>query len=300
MKPSVPFIGSSHRSSLGTRLVLLVAGSILPLATIAAVTTYGLSKAYDDAAASRLLRLSRAELSSMEGQIEEITTAEEVLASSSEIQGDDLEGFRRGAEGFLKTFMPSESLILSDLNDAELVDTSAAQPSGTRKIISAAVLESHHRVIETNKPQISTLFEAQMTHSFAISVSVPVLRDGKVVYVLDMPITPQHLSHVLEQLHFDPRWIVAMWDRNGTVIARNKDWEQYVGKEAGPSIRPFLSEEHDRVIATKTFEGEEGSTAISHSVLLGITLALGIPRESIVQPRQQALYLIIGVSVYVY
>lgn len=88
MKPSVPFIGSSHRSSLGTRLVLLVAGSILPLATIAAVTTYGLSKAYDDAAASRLLRLSRAELSSMEGQIEEITTAEEVLASSSEIQGD--------------------------------------------------------------------------------------------------------------------------------------------------------------------------------------------------------------------
>ena len=232
----------------------------------------------------------------MEGQIEEITTAEEVLASSSEIQGDDLEGFKRGAEGFLKAFMPSGNLILSDLNDAELVDTSAPQPLGIRKIISAAVLESHHRVIETGKPQISTLFEAQMTHSLAISVSVPVLRDGKVVYVLDMPITSQHLSHVLEQQHFDPHWIVAMWDRNGTVIARNKDWERYVGKEAAPSIRPFLSEEHDRVIATKTFEGEEVSTAISHSVLLGITLALGIPRESLLEPRQQALYFIIGVS----
>lgn len=39
------------------RLVLLVVGSILPLAIVAGLTTYQLSAAYDEAASERLLRL---------------------------------------------------------------------------------------------------------------------------------------------------------------------------------------------------------------------------------------------------
>jgi hypothetical protein len=290
------FLAVPRSTSLRSQLTLLVAGSILPLAAVAAITTYILSKAYDDAAEARLLLLSRLALGNMEGRIEAIITAEEVLAVGNGVQSGNLDDFRNNAETYLKSFMPSANLVLSDLTGSQIVNTSATEPMSRRKITSAAVQESHRRIIASGNPELTQVFKGQVIGQYAVSVEVPVIRDGKVVYIIGMPVTAKLLSDMLADQQFDPHWTVAMWDRGGKVIARSPDWQPYVGRQAVPSIYPAVIDPQDRVITTTTFQGEEVLTAIAHAPQLGLSLAIGLPRELVVAPRRQALFFIIGFS----
>jgi two-component sensor histidine kinase len=273
---------------LGVRLIIIVVGSILPLTIVAAITTFNISRAYNDAASARLLRLSKAVLSTVEGQVASIITAEEVLGVSSALQGNDLQQFTQNAQAFLQRFLPSANFVLSDLNDTQLVNTLAADPFSRRKNTSPAMLEAHRELIATGKPVVTQLVKGQVIGQFAIGVESPIFRGEQLIYILGMPITSKALSELLAQQGFDSQWTVAIWDRGGKVIARNLDWEQYVGRQAAPSIFAAIMAGPDQVITTTTFEGAEVLTAIAHSPL-GITLALGVPRESITAPRRQAL-----------
>src|SRR3954466_6691456 len=67
--------------SLRTRLALLVAGAVLPLAVGAGITTYYLSKASDEAASAHLLHLSRSLLSTVEARVEGVIGAAQALSA---------------------------------------------------------------------------------------------------------------------------------------------------------------------------------------------------------------------------
>jgi two-component sensor histidine kinase len=289
----MPFLEEKHSPALPVRLVLLVAGSILPLALIAGITTYELSRAYDDAASERLLRLSKSVLSIVDGQIASVITAEEVLAASSALQDNDLERFRRDAQAFLQASYPNENFVLSDLNDVQLVNTLASDPFAKRKNTSAAILAAHHELIETGKPVVSHLLNGQVIHQFAIGVETPVLQHGKLTYILGMPVTSKSLSETLARQQFDPKWTVAIWDRDGNVVARIPDWQEYVGRKAAPSVYSAIFRGGDNVITSTTFDGTKVLTAIAHSSQNGLTLALGVPSTSAIGPQRQALFSLI-------
>ena len=290
----MPPIEKKHRPALPLRLVLLVVGSILPLALIAAITTFELSQAYDDAASERLLRLSKSVLNVVDGQIGSVETAEEVLAVSSALQDNDLERFRHDAQAFLQASYPNENFVLSDLNDVQLVNTGASDPFAKRRNTNPAILAAHRRLIETGKPVISELLNGQVIHQFAIGVETPVFQYGKLAYILGMPVTSKSLSETLARQQFDPKWTVAIWDRDGNVVARTPDWEEYVGRKAAPSVFSAILTGGDKVITSTTFDGTEVLTAIAHSSQNGLTLALGIPSTSAIGPQRQALFSLIA------
>lgn len=289
----MPLFQKTPRAALPVRLVLLVVGSILPLALIAGITTYELSQAYDDAASERLLRLSKSVLSIVDGQIASVKTAEEVLATSGALQDNDLERFRRDAAAFLRASYPDENFVLSDLNDVQLVNTLSSDPFARRKNTSATILAAHRELIETGKPVVSRLLNGQVIRQFAIGVETPVFQHGRLAYILGMPVTSKSLSEALAEQQFDPKWTVAIWDRDGNVAARTPDWEEYVGRKAAPSVYSEIQKGGDKVITSTTFGGTEVLTAIAHSSQNGLTLALGIPSSSAIGPQRQALFSLI-------
>jgi two-component sensor histidine kinase len=117
-----------------------------------------------------------------------------------------------------------------------------------------------------------------------------------VVYNLGLPLTSRSLSQLLIEQRLDESWTVAIWDRAGTVIARSRDWEKYVGQKASPSIYPAIMAQRDQVLSTVTFDGERVVTAVAHAPDIGLTLAIGVPEAILRAPRRQALLLILVFS----
>jgi len=286
----------SPKGSLRTRLALLVAGAVLPLALGAGITTYYLSEASDEAASAHLLHLSRSLLSTVEARVEAVIGGAQALSVSQELQNNDLQAFRRHAEAFLHSFMPSANFVLSDAEERQLVNTADSSASGNPKNISPAVIEAHREVFATGKPVLSRLFTGQVIGEAAVSVNVPVMSSGRVVYNLGLPFTSRSLSQLLVEQRLDESWTVAIWDRAGTVIARSRDWEKYVGQQASPSIYPAVMAHRDQVLTTVTFDGQRVVTAMAHAPDIGLTLAVGVPEATLQAPRRQALLLILAFS----
>src|SRR5215213_5454545 len=286
----------SPKGSLRTRLALLVAGAVLPLALGAGITTYYLSEASDEAASAHLLHLSRSLLSTVEARVEAVIGGAQALSVSQELQNNDLQAFRRHAEAFLQSFMPSANFVLSDAEERQLVNTADSSASGNPKNISPAVIEAHQEVFATGKPVVSRLFTGQVIGEAAVSVNVPVMSSGRVVYNLGLPFTSRSLSQILVEQRLDESWTVAIWDRAGTVIARSRDWEKYVGQQASPSIYPAVMAHRDQVLTTVSFDGQRVVTAMAHAPDIGLTLAVGVSEATLQAPRRQALLLILAFS----
>ena len=62
------------------------------------------------------------------------------------------------------------------------------------------------------------------------SISVPVKRGAKTIYVLSASIAPQRILEIFQRAELDPGWVATVTDRTGTVVARSKDYEKHVGK----------------------------------------------------------------------
>jgi hypothetical protein len=93
------------------------------------------------------------------------------------------------------------------------------------------------RVVRTGEPHVSDLFMGSVLRRPIVAVGVPVLRDGKPIYVLTLAIDPARLSAVLQDQSLPPDWTASILDRKGVVIARNRDLDRFFGQPATLQLR---------------------------------------------------------------
>src|SRR5262249_37802211 len=74
----------------------------------------------------------------------------------------------------------------------------------------------------------------------------------------------------------DPDWTVAVFDREGTVIARSRDNEQFVGRPASPSLYAGLMNRFEGTFDTTTFDGTVVLSGFAHAPFSGWSAAVGI------------------------
>jgi len=72
-------------------------------------------------------------------------------------------------------------------------------------------------------------------------------------------------------------WVAAVLDRSGTIIARTRDAERYVGQKAVPTLARAVQMESEGSLESTTKEGTPVYTAFSRSSLTGWTIAAGAP-----------------------
>ena len=100
--------------SLRLRLLLLVAGTMLPLILFAAGIVFLNYTRDRDAAFDRVLETVRGMRIAIDAEMQGITLALQVLADAQALQRDDLDGFRRNTEAFLRRFPEGSSISLAD------------------------------------------------------------------------------------------------------------------------------------------------------------------------------------------
>lgn len=101
------------------------------------------------------------------------------------------------------------------------------------------------------------------------------------------------ITRILVDQKLPPTWIGAIVDRNGTVVARSRDAEQFVGKPATPgNVERVRAGVREGLSESVSLDGVPTLVALARSPGSGWSTLLAVPRSEITAPAwRSALYL---------
>jgi two-component sensor histidine kinase len=275
------------------RLVLLVAGTTLPLILFAAGVIYTDYVQDRQTAFQRVLETVRGIRLVLDREVQAITSGLSVLALSQALQRDDLESFRREAQAFGTPF-PGSVLSLADASGRQLLNT---QEPERESLPQRANMQNVRAVFETGRPAYSAAFKGAVSGNTVVAVAVPVFRDGNVSYSLAATLPLRNLQSVIESQRPNDRWTVAIFDQVGVNFARVPNPEETIGRAASPTLLAALFNNDEATLITTSLEGIELITAYTRSPLSGWTVAAGMPTAIITGPLWRSLAITAAIGV---
>jgi signal transduction histidine kinase len=278
-----------HILSIHTRLMMLTLVTVLPLV---AAGGFAIMRTVDD----EKIKVERGVARTVDGllgdidrQIIAIEAELQALAVSPSLQSEDLYPFYQQMNAALP--LQGTSIVLLDTKGQQLLSTN--RPFGA-PLPRASNTEMSERVVATGQPQVSDLVMGAVLHRPIVAVGVPVFRDGKVAFILVMGLGSEILSKLLHQPDLLPDWVVAIFDRKGIIVARNRELDRFLGKPAAPIIREAITRPAESWIPNVTSEGIRVYSTFRRSAVTGWTAAIGVPREFVDIPRRRAQLLAFG------
>lgn len=149
----------------------------------------------------------------------------------------------------------------------------------------------------TGKPAFSDLVYGRLSKQPVVATNVPVLRDGKGVYVLGMAYSPDFYSRLArEQLPSGGDHLAVIADGNGRVLARSHAAADFLGRRSPPPFHQgtqALAQEGRGV--TTSLEGQDSYFAFSRSTVAGWVAIVALPKAVLLSPAWRNLGLSLGV-----
>jgi signal transduction histidine kinase/CheY-like chemotaxis protein len=233
---------------------------------------------------------ARALVAVVEQDLATATAALQVLATSPDLDTDNLAAFYEQARKALAT-QAGNGIVLADATGQQIMST--IKPYGA-PLPRSGVPGLVRAVFASAKPAISDFYVGATSRRPQVAAGVPVMRQGKVRYVLMMGMLPERLGAILRNQHLPPDWIVSILDRKGTIIARTHSADQFVGQKGSPVLLRHLTEASEGVFATDTREGIPVLASFSRSPASGWTVAIGIPRAGLAEDLRRSLWVSAG------
>src|SRR6201996_2702268 len=221
------------KTSLPMRLALLVAGTTLPLILFAAAIIFENYEQDRRDASQRVLETVRSIRLVLDAEVQRMTGGLQVLALTDTLRDGDFERFRPMVAGFLQQYGKDSVVLVSDREGRQLFssvtsDTASLPPRNNREIV--------ERVFATKRPHYSNLFVGAVKQKPIVTVEVPVLRDGNVIY--DISFSPPFaiFQAILEKQRPSEDWTISIFDGEGINFARVPNPQETVGKRASPLL----------------------------------------------------------------
>jgi signal transduction histidine kinase/DNA-binding NarL/FixJ family response regulator len=273
--------------TIQARIALLVLACIVPSALLAVYVIY---LSYDRERANieqHALDTTRALLRAVERDLAADQAALQTLAVSSRIDAGDFAAFYGQAKEVL-SYTSGFTVVLSDASGQQVINL--LQPFG-------APLPRHgnpellRRVLESGEAAVSDLFVGGVTKKPVVSIEVPVVREGKVLYLLDLGIDPAHMGEIMRRQGLQSDWVISIFDSTGTIIARSHAGEQFVGKKGSAPLLERMRQVPEGVISAPTLEGIPVLAAFSRSPAYGWSVAIGVPEAVVTADLKRWLML---------
>jgi signal transduction histidine kinase len=259
------------------QLVRLVAASVLPAALCACLLIAYAHDRHRALIEDRTLDVARALAQAVDRELAGYQAAMLALATSPHIASGDLAGFHRQS-GQVMRDLGGDISVLSDASGQQLVNSK--QPFGEplpRRVSLAQV----RRVFETGKPAISDLLVGASARRLLVAIDVPVRLDDRVAYSLAIAIFPERLGEVLKQQKIAPDWVVSIFDSQGTIVARTRSPERFIGQKGTPALVERMAQDTEGRVETETLEGTPVVAVFSRSAMSRWSVAIGVPSSSI-------------------
>ena len=222
-----------RKTSLPVRLALLVAGTTLPLIIFAAVIVFNNYEQDRKDASQRVLETVRSIRLVLDAEMQRMTGGLQVLALTDALRNGDFESFRRIASGFLDQYGKDGVVLVADREGRQLFssvtpDTASLPLRNNREIV--------EKVFATKSPQYSNLFIGAVKKQLIVTVEVPVLRDGEVLYDISFSPPVEIFQAIIEKQRPSQDWTISIFDGDGINFARVPNPQETIGKRAAPSL----------------------------------------------------------------
>jgi PAS domain S-box-containing protein len=213
-----------------------------------------------------------------------------LLASSRALDSGALQAFWLQACSVLKAY-PGAEIVLSNSSGQELVNT--WQPVGG-PLPKRGSVQVVSKVFTTRAPAISNVYTGEITGRKWVSLDVPVIRDGRVIYDLAMTIPLDHFGIILEQQHLPSGWLGRIFDTNQVMIARTQSAEKYVGSPAGPVMTQLIRDATEGSGEVVNFDSIPFFNSFSRADASGWTVVIGLPKATLTGEVRRWLWLSIS------
>jgi two-component sensor histidine kinase len=281
------------KPSLSARLALLVAGTALPLIIFAAVLVFNDYEQDRKDASQHVVETVSSIRLVLDAEMQRMTGGLRVLALTDALRSGDFENFRRIASGFVDQYGKDGVVLVADREGRRLfssvtTDTASLPPRNNRGIVD--------RVFASKTPQYSNLFVGALKKRPIMTVEVPVVRDGEVLYDISFSPPIELFQSLIEKQRPNRDWTISLFDGDGVNFARMPNPEATVGKRASASLYAEMQRWPEATVQTVSLEGVPLITSYARSSVTGWTVAAGIAESSLVGPlwRKLAITSVIG------
>jgi two-component sensor histidine kinase len=281
------------KPSLSMRLALLVAGTTLPLIVFAAGIVFHNYEQDRKDATQRVLETVRSIRLVLDAEMQRMTGSLQVLTLTNSLRSGDFQGFRRIATGFLEQYGKDGVIIVADRDGRQLFSSVTEDTASLPLRNNRAIIE---KVFTTRLPQYSNLFMGAVKKRMIVTVEVPVLREGEVIYDISFSPPIGLFQVIVEKQRPSDDWTISIFDSDGVNFARVPNPQETIGKHASSLLYAELLRTPEATLPTVSLEGLPLITSFTRSALTGWTVAAGISQASLAAPlwRNLAITSIIG------
>lgn len=277
----------TRRYSLRTSLQGLVIACVLPSLVILCFLGYGNYRSEHDQIYKETLLLARKIIADVDREFAAVESGLRVLATAPSLDVDDFAAFHQRAQEAIK-YQIVRNYILTDRDGKQLINT--VVPWGTPLPVRGTPPQLQ-KVFDDAVPVLTDMFVGPVTGVPVIAMGVPVYRDKKVLYSLNVGISPDRVADVLKRQNLPENWIVAVLDSSVTIVARTRDSQKYMGQKATPLLVDRFLKETEATFEAHTKEGFPVVTSFSRSGVYGWGVAVGAPKGLLDATLNRALLL---------
>jgi len=259
-----------HSWSIQAQLLLYGLALLLPALIFSGLMIIR-SAAFERAAMEREIRdVVRSVAIAIDRELSATTTTLKALASSPSLSEGDLKAFY--GQAMAAQEVSGDHFFLTSRSGKQLANTRAAWGSE----LPAVSANDWKEIVETGKPKVSNLYQGIMARGPVFSISVPVKKRGKTVYVLSASISPERNLDIFQRENLANGWVASVTDRSGIIIARSDNPGAYLGK----ALREDLwqgAKQHSGLWQTTDAEGTPVLRATTYSQQSGWLVSTTVP-----------------------
>lgn len=291
----IPRSTSASSWSVRTFLIALVLACLLPGFFGAAalfISTYRESRAQLERSS---IISARALVQAVDNHLLRVQAVAQALATSDSVIRGDFITFHQQAREVVASVGLGNNVVLRDEEGRQLLNTVVDYG---KPLIAPPAPEQVRAVFASGKPIIANLFYGPVLKRPIMSIDVPVVMNGKVVYALGVGILPANFNAILQAQNLPAGWIAGVFDRTGTIVGRTHSPEKYVGHKAGSKLLKPMMETREGAGEATTVDGFEVVSFYSRSPVTGWSVAIGIPQQAVKGMLTNAIVMLaIGVAV---
>lgn len=291
------YMRTSRSLSIRAMLTLLASACIFPVALIAGVV---ISHDYERERAQlieKTITTSRSVISQVDQVFDSVETSLGVLATSPTLFLRDRANFYSLTTAILDKQL-GRNILLTDPAGRQLVNTLYAYGA---PLPLHANLTHMKRLQLTHAPAVSDLFREATDSRAIVSVAIPIMRGGEHLYNLSSDLSPSLFSNLLAHQGLPSDWVAAIIDRSGTIIARTKGNDKFLGTKASPDLLNALLTRSEGSINGKTVDGTAVVAGFSQSQVSGWTTVIAIPVDVLTRDlRRQLVTLGFGTGIVLF
>lgn len=291
--------------------MILVTASIIPFFILSSVAVTRFIEAEKREGEKNLQQEAQALAQALDAEIESTLVTLKALSQSSDFLKRDFRGFHQELRRVVNSHPNWTTVIVHDAERRVVLNarldygkpSETVEPASLKTVFDSAQSEVGDLAV---RPQSS----ASM-YNYAFPVRFPVLRDGKITFVLTAVIPVSTIQKLVERnAKSSEDWVYVISDRLGRVAGRSPEGDKYLGV-MGPASIVKMNRDNARYLKVgQALDGRELLIAGYRSSRAGWTAGVAVPKSVVDAPMRMSkmaialggvvLFLVFGTGAFLY